>query len=156
MSFVDRVKGFLESNHPLARDAGGRPADLELQAATAVVLLEAAYGDADYAWREHRTLVKGLEREFGLGKRETLALLDRANDIRPPVVELADVTSVLRDRLDKEQRKEVARLVWSVVEADREVTEWEEVFVDHVARAVGLDAEEARVARELGRRGSLR
>ena len=42
MSLVDRVKRFLEGNHPLARDAGGRPADLELQAATAVVLLEAA------------------------------------------------------------------------------------------------------------------
>jgi uncharacterized tellurite resistance protein B-like protein len=148
VSLLDRVKGFLGQRHgPLELDRTGAPADLELRAATAVVLLEAAYGDAAYVWREHRAIVKGLEHEFGLGKQETLELMGRANEIRPPIVKLADVTSVLRERLDKEQRREVARLVWSVLAADREVAEWEEAFGEHIARAVGLSAEEAREAR---------
>ena len=112
-----------------------------------ILLLEAAYGDTDYLWRENRTIVKGLEREFGLGKREILELLGRANEIRPPVVKLADVTDVIRDRFTLEQRKEVLRLVWRVVEADGTVDEWEESFADHIGKAVGLRGEDARAAR---------
>ena len=138
MQLLDRVKEFLQRRSPLAHDRTGAQTDLELQAATTILLIEAAYGDTDYIWREHRTIVKGLEREFGLGKREVLELLGRANEIRPPVVKLADVTDVIRDRFTKEQREEVVRLVWSVVEADGAVEEWEEAFANHIAKAVGL------------------
>jgi uncharacterized tellurite resistance protein B-like protein len=147
MSLLDDLREFLSKRNALARDRSGAQADLELQAATTILLIEAAYGDTQYVWREHRTIVKGLEREFGLGGREIRELLGRANEIRPPVVKLADVTDVIRDRYTPEQRQEVVRLVWRVIEADGAVEEWEELFADHVARAVGLDVEEARAAR---------
>jgi uncharacterized tellurite resistance protein B-like protein len=148
----DDVREFLQRRQVLARDRMGARADLELQAATAVLLIEAAYGDEEYVWREHRAIVKGLEREFGLGRKEVREVLARANEIRPPVVKLADVTDVIRDRFTREQRGEVLRLVWSVIEADDVVEEWEESFGDHVAGAVGLSGEEARAARGPGRR----
>ncbi|HVP29827.1 MAG TPA: TerB family tellurite resistance protein [Myxococcota bacterium] len=138
MKLLDRVREFLAKRHPLAKDRTGAEADLELRAATAVLLLEAAYGDEDYAWREHHTIVKGLERDFGLGRREVLELLDRANEIRPPIVKLADVTDVLRERFDQPQREEVAALVRKVVTADNIVEEWEDIFASHIARALGL------------------
>jgi uncharacterized tellurite resistance protein B-like protein len=144
---LDRLKDHLHQQHTLAKDRTGAPADLELRAATAVLLLEAAYGDTEYVWREHRTIVKGLERDFGLGKREILDLLGRANEIRPPVVKLADVTDVIRERLTPGQRQEVARRVWSVVAADGDVEEWEEGFADHIGRALALSRAEARAAR---------
>jgi uncharacterized tellurite resistance protein B-like protein len=149
---LDKVREFLQKRNPLAQDQAGAPADLELQAATTILLIEAAYGDEEYIWREHRTIVKGLEREFGLGKREVLKLLERANEIRPPVVKLADVTDVIRDRLTQEQRKEVLRLVWRVIEADGAVEEWEEQFADHIGQAVGLSGEDARESRGSSRR----
>ena len=152
MWLLDEVRAFLQRTHPLARDRAGEPADLELQAATTILLIEAAYGDTQYIWREHRAIVQGLEREFGLGRKEILELLGRANEIRPPVVKLADVTDVIRDRFSREQREEVVRLVWRVIEADGSVEEWEEAFADHIARAVGLGAEEARAARRPARR----
>jgi uncharacterized tellurite resistance protein B-like protein len=144
---LDRVKEFLQTSHPLARDRTGAEADLELQAATAILLIEAAFGDTEYIWREHRAVVRGLEREFGLGRKQVLEVLGRATEIRPPVVKLADVTEVIRDRFSQEQREQVVRLVWRVIEADGFVEEWEEAFADHIARAVGLGAEEARAAR---------
>jgi uncharacterized tellurite resistance protein B-like protein len=145
---LDKVREFLrERNDALARDRTGAPADLELQAATTILLIEAAYGDTEYVWLEHRAIVRGLEREFGLGRGEIQALLGRADEIRPPVVKLADVTDVIRDRYTAEQRREVVRLLWSVIEADGSVEEWEELFADHVAQAVGLGAAEARAAR---------
>ena len=155
MWLLDKVKAFLEERRSLAKDRTGAPTDIELQAATTILLIEAAYGDTEYIWREHRTIVKGLEREFGLGRAEIRDLLGRANEIRPPVVKLADVTDVIRDRFSAEQRKEVLRLVWRVIEADGTVEEWEEAFADHIAKAVGLDREEARASRGPdGRRGS--
>jgi uncharacterized tellurite resistance protein B-like protein len=147
---LDRVKEFLQRRTELARDRTGAESDLELQAATTILLIEAAYGDTEYVWREHRAIVNGLERDFGLSRKEISALLGRANEIRPPVVTLADVTSVIRDRFTPEQRKEVVRLVWRVVEADGVVEEWEGAFADHVARAVGLSEEEARASRASG------
>ena len=152
MRLLDRAREFLQKRHPLAQDRTGAQTDLELQAATTILLIEAAYGDTEYIWREHRTIVKGLEREFGLGRREILELLGRANEIRPPVVKLADVTDVIRDRFTKEQRKEVLRLVWRVIEADGAVEEWEEAFADHIGEAVGLSGEDARESRGASRR----
>jgi len=147
MWLLDKVREHLRAKAPLARDRSGARADLELEAATAVLLLEAAYGDTEYVWREHRTILRGLEREFGLGRKQILDLLGRANEIRPPVVKLADVTDVIRERYSKQQREEVVRLVWRVVEADGAVEEWEESFADHVARALCLTSDEARAAR---------
>jgi uncharacterized tellurite resistance protein B-like protein len=63
-----------------------------------------------------------------------------ANEIRPPVV-------VIRDRFDEQQREEIVRLVWRVVEADGAVGEWEAASADHVAEAVCFACEHARAAR---------
>ena len=148
MSLLERIRAHLSDRGSLARDSQGEQADLELSAATAVLLLEAAYGDQDYAWSEHRTILRGLESGFGIGRREAQRLLDRAEEIRPPAVKLADVTGVIAERYDLEQRKAVLALVWNVVEADRVVEDWEESFASHVAGALGLSAEQAREARE--------
>ncbi len=150
MWLVDQIREYLAKRNPLAHDKTGAEADLELQAATAILLIEAAYGDTEYLWREHRAIVRGLEREFGLGRKQIAELLGRANEIRPPVVKLADVTDVIRDRLGPDQRAEVVRLVWRVIEADGVVEEWEESFADHIAAAVGLTPEAARAARQRG------
>lgn len=147
VSLLDKVREHLQRRKPLAQDRTGAQADLELQAATTILLLEAAYGDVDYLWSEHRIIVKGLEREFGLGKKEVLQLLGRANEIRPPIVKLADVTDLIRDRFSEQQRREILRLVWRVIEADGTVEEWEEGFANHIGRAVGLSGEDARASR---------
>lgn len=142
-----RVEDHLRRRPELREDRHGQAADLEVQAATAVLLLEAAHGDEEYVWREHRTILRGLERGFGIGKKETLALLGRAEEIRPPVVPLADLTEVIADRYSPEQRKSIVALLWKVIGADGVLEPWEEVFANHVARAVGLSPEEAEAAR---------
>ena len=151
MRLLDELNGFLKKRPALAKDRTCAKADLELQAATAILLMEAGYGDAEYVWKEDHAIVKGLEREFGLGKKEVRELLDRAYEIRPPVVKLADVTDVIRDRYNREQRNEVLKLIWGVIHADGVVEEWEESFADHIGKAVGLTGKEAREARNASR-----
>jgi len=152
VSLLDRVRELLGREKPLAKDAKGDPADLEIMAAAAVLLLEAAYGDADYVWKEERVLVRGLERAFGIGRQETHELLGRAQEIRPPVVKLADVTEVLASGYDLEQRKQILELLWRVIDADKVVAPWEAVFVQHVTQALGLTAAQGDEVRSAARR----
>lgn len=152
MSLLERVREVLGRKKPLAKDAKGAPADLELEAAAAVLLLEAAHGDEDYVWREHHVLIHGLERAFGIGRKETQELLNRAEEIRPPAVKLADVTELLASRYDLEQRKQILALLWRVIEADKSIEPWEGVFVEHVTRALGLTPSQGEKARAATRR----
>ena len=146
MNLLDQLQEFLSDRERLATDKTGKASDVELEAATAILLLEAAYGDSEYEWSEHRSLLKSLEDAFGLDKEETLNLLDRAEEIRPPIVKLKDVTDVIIDRFSEEQRVEVVSLIWKVIEADDIVEEWEESFATHVAEAVGLSNAQAKAA----------
>jgi uncharacterized tellurite resistance protein B-like protein len=148
MRLFERVKEYFDSRGGLGLDGDGGPADVELRASTAVLLLEAAYGDEEYVWSEHRVIVRGLEHAFGIGRSETLELLERANEIRPPAVSLSDVTKVIRDRYDEEQRRAILTLLWRVIGADAVVEEWEAAFATHVAAAVGIDPETAAAVRD--------
>lgn len=147
MQLWDRVKAHLRRRPTLREDEDRGLADLEVQAATAVLLLEAAHGDEEYVWREHRAIVRGLERGFGIGRTETLDLLGRAEEIRPPVLRLADVTETIANACTPEQRRSIVTLLWKVIDADDIVEGWEESFATHVAQAVGLSREEAEGAR---------
>ncbi len=143
MRLLDQLKDHLKRQPSLAHDRNGGAADLEVQASTALLLIEAAWGDEQYVWREHRAIVRGLKRAFGLARSDVLRLLGRAEQIRPPLVRLADVTDVISERYDRQQRREVVRLLWEVVDADGLETEWEQIFVGHVARMVGISDDEA-------------
>ncbi len=151
MSLFERVLDWLRSDgmeQPEIADAASDGAgDLELRAATAVLLLEAAYGDSDYAWSEHRVIVEGLRRGFGLDRRQVHQLLGQAEEIRPPVLSLADVTDVLRDRLGPEQRQAVLGLLWKVISADGIDEPWEEAFAAHVAGALEIPRDRQSEAR---------
>ena len=151
MGLLERVSELFRRTPTLATDDRGEPADLELQAATAVLLLEAAYGDAEYVWSEHRAIVTGLEREFGIGRQEALSLMGRAEEIRPPVVTLEDVTDVISSRFSEPQREAVMGLVWRVIDADSRLEDWEESFAEHIAGAVGLGPDAGRRARRRAR-----
>jgi uncharacterized tellurite resistance protein B-like protein len=155
VKLLDRVRSHLERKAPLAKDAKGEPVDLEVKAAAAVLLLEAAYGDETYVWREDRALVRGLERAFGIGRRETRDLLGRAEEIRPPVVRLDDVIEVLATRFDETQRKDVLGLLWKVIDADAALESWEAAFAAHVTTALGLTPEQGEEARALARDGRV-
>ncbi len=147
MNLWERVKAHLNQQATLAKDKMSQPADIEVRTATAILLLEAAYGDQEYAWSEHHVILTGLQRSFGIGRTDALELLGRAEEIRPPAVKLDDVTDILRKRYGETQRQDVVTLLWQVIDADDVVEEWEEAFAVHVSRAVGLSPIQAAAAR---------
>ena len=151
MWLLDRVRSHLERTATLATDGRGDPVDLEVKAAAAVLLLEAAHGDETYAWREERALWRGLESAFGIGRGEARQLLERAEEIRPPAIRLDDVTEVLTTRLDAARRESVLALLWQVIDADTVLEPWEAAFAEHVTRALDLTPEQGAQARTRAR-----
>jgi uncharacterized tellurite resistance protein B-like protein len=147
MPIFDRVRAFLHRRAPLATDRSGRAADLELQVATVVLLLETAYGDAEYAPREREAILHGIEREFGIGEADALRLVESAERARPAGGDIAPMSARIAQRYDLTQRKRIAALVWKVVYADRIVDEAEEAFANHVTELTGLTREEGEEAR---------
>jgi uncharacterized tellurite resistance protein B-like protein len=147
MWLLDRVRSHLERTAPLAKDRRGETADLEVKAAAAVLLLEAAHGDETYVWKEERALLHGLESAFGIGRKEARLLLERAEEIRPPVLHLDDVTEVLATRLSEAQRLSVLALLWLVIDADAVLEPWEVAFAAHATKALGLTPEQGVQAR---------
>ncbi len=113
--------------------------DEEIRAVVAMLLLEAAYGDEEYVWCEHQTIVRGLKRVFGLSRAEVDDVLARARFLRPPGMRLSEATRFLTRNLDEPDRQAIVELLLRVVDADGITEEWERAFVEAVSEALGLD-----------------
>lgn len=151
----ERLKALFEGRHPLAKDAQGGVSDDEMRVATAVLLLEAGYGDQELLPKEAKTIIRSLEREFGLSADEAREIAGRAEAIRPPAVTLKDLTDVLRAGFSHEQRRRILALIWKVVEADHEETEWEESFFAFVKERLALTDQDSEIAQQMSRRGEV-
>ena len=150
MSILERVRSFLQPQPAhLATDRVGEPAAEDARLATAVLLLEMAYGDTEYVAAEKKAIRQIVEREFGISGRDAKRLLESAEAERPKTGNYSWVSERIQKEYSEEQRKRIVALVWKVVYADRVVEEFEEVFGNYVGKLVGLSPEEIREARTL-------
>lgn len=150
MSIFHRILAFLEGGAPLATDKNGEPADPQLKVATAALLLEMAHHDDEYVHNEQKTILRGLEREFGLSRDDAFYLLARAERTRPKGGDMSAIGEQILSHYDHEQRKRIAVLAWKVVYADQIVDEAEVELAGRMMVAGGLTPEEAQEAREKG------
>ena len=150
MTILDRLRRWAEPDDPaLATDRTGAALSLQLRDAAVALLLEAAYGDAALAEEERKALLGGIEEQFGVSIVEAAAFMDSALGARPPLQSLRELTERVRTGYDHEQKIELLTLLWEVVRADERISEWERVFADHVAAAVGLTPAEWKEAKGL-------
>jgi uncharacterized tellurite resistance protein B-like protein len=147
MAILDLVRGFLQRG-PLAHDAHGDLADFDLRVATVALLLETAWQDADYESHERRTILRGVEREFGLSRQDAESLMAKADEARRSRDDVESFAAQLGGRYDREQRKRIAALVWKVVYADLVVAKAEVAFATRIALLAGLTPAECQEARE--------
>jgi len=153
MGMFDDIRKALAGPARLASDAAGRAVDSDLQVATAVLLLETAYGDTEYARDEERTIRRAVEREFGIGRAEARALLRKAQESRPRKGDFSKFSELVQERYSVEQRMQIMALVWKVVYADGTVEVSERKFARYVARMTGLTTDQAVAARARVERG---
>lgn len=152
MSILDRIRRWSEgADAPEGRLATD---DLTLRDAAVALLLEAAYGDTSFAEEERATILRGVEREFGVSEIEAATFMDSASGARPPARRLRELTDTVCRGYDTEQKLRLMALLWNVVRSDERVADFEQVFADHVARAVGLTPTDWKRAKALAESGA--
>lgn len=143
MSVFDRVARFFRASAPLATDRSDEfPYDQDLWVATVVLLLELAYGDAEYSPEERRTIQRSVEREFGIRRSDALLLMDSAERSRPGTRDMSWIGDQIRERYSIEQRQRVIALLWKVAEADHIIEDFERVFTENIVALLGLTPEQ--------------
>lgn len=142
-----RVKEFLRGQGILVQDQNGQVPSQELQLAAAALLLEGAYGDEECSRAEQVEIIGDLAFEFGISKKETMRLVEDANEIRLNHESLRPLITVINNRFTREQRLEVLSLVWRVVLADGVVQEFEKVYAEWLVPLLLLTDAEGKRAR---------
>lgn len=91
---------------------------------------------------ERRRLREVLAKHYDLTAAETERLVDEAARREDDAVDLYSFTSVLKRELDEEGRAQVVGLMWEMVFADGEISEFEDNIVWRVAELIGVSARE--------------
>lgn len=117
---------------------GFAAADPRLSVAALLVHVIAVDGRVTDA--ERGKLEDVLIAHYGLSAEETGALVAEATRRDDEAVDLYAFTSVLKRELDEAGRQDVVRLMWEMVYADGEVSEFEDNVVWRVAELIGVSA----------------
>ena len=128
--FFRRLGGPEEARHFSEDDA---------RLALAALLVHAMAIDAVVEPAERKKLENLLGRRFGLSGRDLQTLIDDAISAEHEAVDLYRFTSVLKRRMDEEERIGVVENLWEIAFADGKSHEFEENLVWRVAELLGVN-----------------
>lgn len=118
------------------RETGFAPNDYRL--ATAALLVHVANVDGRVDAAERARLREVIEQRFGLDAAATTRLIETAEEEDREAVDFFHFTAVLKRQLDEDGRRSIIEMMWDVVFADGEVSEFEENVVWRVAELLGV------------------
>ncbi|MEM6762504.1 MAG: TerB family tellurite resistance protein [Pseudomonadota bacterium] len=97
---------------------------------------------------EKSRLREVLSTHYGLTPKETEKLVDEATEREDDAVDLYTFTSVLKRTLDEDGRRSFVALMWEMVFADGEISEFEDNVVWRVAELIGVSTRERNIIRQ--------
>lgn len=144
----DLLKKFIDdtTSRPDADDAVFAENDYRL--ATAALLVHVATVDGKFDAAERKRLREVIEERFGLDDAMTTRLIARAEQSDKEAVDFFHFTNVLKRTLDDAGRHKIIEMMWDVVFADGEVTEFEENVVWRVAELLGVSTRDRVMLRQ--------
>jgi len=125
--------------------AGQRPADdrERIEVAVAVVLLEMAHADKDFA-RDERQLIEGLlSRQFDLAAEAADELLELAEQVRGDSFDLQQFTSLINQNFSHADKLAVMETLWRIVYADGVLDKYEDALARQLAGLLRLSPRDA-------------
>ena len=114
----------------------------EVQLAVAALLFHAIAIDGTVSEAEMARLKPLLASHFQLGEAEINRLLTLAQQREREAIDIVRFTSVLRDRLAPEEKREIIAMMWRVVYADGELGALEDNLVWRTAELLAVPARE--------------
>ena len=139
---LDRIRGLIHGQATLSKDVHGEEASSELKLAVAIILLELAMGDEEFAVQEKLVVRNEISKAFGLNRLEAQELLDDASEYPPEMLSVTPWIKMVASKFSEAQRKEVFKLVWKVIRADGVVERYEQALADSIAKEFGISDEE--------------
>ncbi|KQT85462.1 TerB family tellurite resistance protein [Aurantimonas sp. Leaf443] len=132
-----RTLGVVEAERTPLDEASSDP-----RVAAAALLFHVVDADGRASEAEIERLKAALAQEFGLGPQEADRIASVGRIADQQAVDLYHFTSVLKSRLDADQRRHFVEHLWAVTYADGEVHELEDNLVWRVSELLGVSARE--------------
>lgn len=136
----EAIKNWLNRTVEEAETGDEIPVDHRL--AVAAILVHIIAVDGVVTEDERARLRQCLAAHYGLSREETEKLITEATRRDENAVDLYGFTSVLKRELDEDGRREAIALMWEMVYADGEVSEFEDNVVWRVAELIGVSTRE--------------
>jgi len=116
--------------------------------AAAALLVHVGMIDGSLSDAERAKLHSVIKRCFNLDDAAAEALIVQATAAEQEAIDLYRFTSVLNRSLDEEGRLRMVEMMWQVVYADHEVTEFEDNLIWRAADLLGVSQQERIALRE--------
>lgn len=129
-------------------DEGIEFAETDYRLAAVALLIHVAKADGGMDAPERERLREIIEARFGLDDAQTARLIARAEQSDREAVDFFHFTNVLKRALDDAGRRRVIEMMWDVVFADGEVSEFEENVVWRVAELLGVSTRDRVLLRQ--------
>ena len=124
-----------------------------LRSATAVLMLDVARSDHVFDESEFESVLKLVEKHFGMSPDDAAELVNAADEKAENLVSLHEFTQLLHNNLDESEKARIVGLLWKVAYADGRLDKFEDSLVRkisdllHVSRGRSMrlkhDAEQA-------------
>jgi len=152
---LNKVKDFFSGKTSLDIDKSGAPTSKDLQIASAVLLLEMAGADDDYAPEEVKACFSVLEQQFGIEDEETIAIFESAEQARQDKGKIDEFVAAINENFNDKQKQLLMAMVWRVIVADEVVENFEKRFATQLRTRLQLSREQAEESKNLALDGAL-
>lgn len=143
---LQTIRDFFNTVSHAGEEKSAVPTDHRL--AVAAILVHIVSVDGIVTEDEKRRLREVLSSQYNLSAEETEVLIAEASKRDDEAVDLYGFTSVLKRELDENGRREVVELMWEIVYADGELSEFEDNVVWRVAELIGISTRDRVVIRQ--------
>ncbi len=133
----EALKRFIADVSSRPEDSVGFAPD-DYRLATAALLVHVASVDGRIDQAERIKLREVIEQRFGLDVAATTLLIEKAEESDRDSVDFFHFTTVLKRQLDDAGRHRIIEMMWDVVFADGDVSEFEENVVWRIAELLGV------------------
>jgi uncharacterized tellurite resistance protein B-like protein len=125
-----------------------RFAEDDYRLAAAALLVHTATIDGKFADRERARMRSVIQKNFNLDDDATDDLIAEALEVERRSIDLYQFTSRLNRTLDEKGRARMVEMMWQIVFADGDVTEFEDNLLWRAADLLGVSREERIALRE--------
>lgn len=121
---IDQISSVITSTE---EEAGER--DDAIRSATAILMVDVARADDEFDADEFDRLLQLIQAHFRLPAEQAAALINEADEKVDDLTSLHDLTQLLHNNLDQQEKAHIVGLLWKIAYADGRLDKYEDALV---------------------------